>query len=310
MAVLHASIPVLHGFAALIPAADYIAACRPPLPAFAPSVQVVFLQGCAGTGKTLCCTHAMFSRYSRATQALDEDMVPNVAFVTQSPVACAKAAEQFAELLATHGPRMRHVPTALAELPWALDAASFPMFTTYRRLLAMVDGVLQKPFFPRAADGSAPPCLTHYVSQTAAHDCLAGERACPPAHNGLSDHGTPGSVDPRTAPPLGPGPKMVTFEALRHPLFPTAGTLRRQGICTHITKPRATTVTVGWMCCGVTPTPPHQPPRRYPSLSRPGFDSQPIPLNGTWSSERGSKRDNTGRIPSHHSTYLPTFTQV
>ena len=112
----------------------------------------------------------------------------------------------------------------------------------------------------------------HWSQRTAESRMVRREAMGGPSQKGLWwgwPHGTPGSANPGTPPPLPPGGPVGHDGALwprplRH-LFPSVGTPRRQGLCSHFTsspfsgvpdEAEASAVNIWWMICGVTPSPP------------------------------------------------------
>ena len=134
----------------------------------------VLLQGRSGTGKTLCCIYAMLQWFAHFAEHRDypEYRMPHLVFLTKSATLCGQVARHFASLTASPEVGLRSAPVPLQQLPPSLDEACYPLFVTYRRLLVMVEGTLQKKFFARSSVS-----LHHYLNETdVVGDLPKGER--------------------------------------------------------------------------------------------------------------------------------------
>lgn len=128
--------------------------------------------GRSGSGKTLCCVYRLFYEYltywKEAAKAGNSALMPSdgtklvhlhQVFVTHSASLANKVLEYFSNLQAAQqedGPATKL--TEQTRLPDTLKGLkTFPLFVTFRKFIIMVDGSLEKRFFPRRHTGQLHP---------------------------------------------------------------------------------------------------------------------------------------------------------
>eukprot|EP00439_Symbiodinium_sp_Y106_P021745 s118_g2.t1 len=134
--------------------------------------------GRSGSGKTLCCAYRMWYRWvdywKKSNEADGAALLPsgtdrqdrmvhlNQVFVTHSTSLANKVLEYFSNL------QLKSQDAVPQTRRWGLleqsrhpdnikHVKSFPLFITYRKFLIMLDGSLDRPFFPRRSTGSLLP---------------------------------------------------------------------------------------------------------------------------------------------------------
>jgi len=153
----------------------------------------VILIGRSGSGKTLCCLYRMLSHYQNywreSISAGGQELIShngsfshlNQVFVTHSSSLVNKVQDNFSNLL--DEPWTVKAVAAGARLVTFADQArlpddmqsvkQFPIFTTFRKILVMVDGETNEPFFPRKPGGTVNNDLVELAVEPDAFDPIS-----------------------------------------------------------------------------------------------------------------------------------------